>query len=66
MSVAGFNLVFFPSGAALILMILGTFVVSVLAAWRNVRLWWREGADYEQALKEEAQMSPKLRIPPVR
>lgn len=63
---AGFKLLFLPSGPALVLMIFGVLVVSVLAAWRNVRLWWREGADYEQALKEEAQIPHKLRIPPVR
>jgi hypothetical protein len=55
-----------PSGIGLVLVILGILVLSSLAAWRNVRLWWREGADYEQALKEEAQMLHKLRIPPVR
>jgi len=44
----------------------GILVFSVLAAWRNVRLWYREGADYEQALKEEEGQSHKLHIPPVR
>jgi hypothetical protein len=63
---AGLKLLFLPSGLGLVAIILGVVVLSSLAAWRNVRLWWREGADYEQALKEEAQMSRKLRIPPVR
>jgi hypothetical protein len=63
---AGFNLLFLPSGFALVFMIVGVLAVSSLAAWRNVRLWWREGADYEQALKEEEQISHNLRIPPVR
>jgi hypothetical protein len=63
---AGLKLFFLPSGLGLAGIMLGVFVLSSLAAWRNVRLWWREGADYEQALKEEATMSRKLRIPPVR
>jgi hypothetical protein len=66
MILEAFKLLFLPSGYGLALIALGVFVLSFLAAWRNVRLWWREGADYEQALKEEAQMSRKLRIPPVR
>lgn len=41
-------------------------VFSVLAAWRNVRLWYREGADYEEALKEDEGQSHNLHIPPVR
>jgi hypothetical protein len=63
---AGLAMFFLPSGLGLVLIILGVLVLSSLAAWRNVRLWWREGADYEQALKEESKMSRKLRIPPVR
>jgi len=43
-----------------------TFAISLLAAWRNVRLWFREGTDYEQALKEQEGQSHKLHIPPVR
>jgi hypothetical protein len=42
------------------------FVIACLAAWRNVRLWYRQGADYEQALREEALESLKVRIPPAR
>jgi hypothetical protein len=61
----GLKLLFLPSGLVFVLMVFGVFVLSALAAWHNVRQWWREGADYEQALKEEAQMSHKLRIPPV-
>ena len=66
MVLGAFKLLFLPSGYGLALIALGVLVLSSLAAWRNVRLWWRQGADYEQALKEEAQMSRKLRIPPVR
>ncbi|HEX7289349.1 MAG TPA: hypothetical protein VF532_24410 [Candidatus Angelobacter sp.] len=63
---AGLAMFFLPSGLGLVLIVLGVLALSSLAAWRNVRLWWREGADYEQALKEESNMSHKLRIPPVR
>jgi hypothetical protein len=44
----------------------GIIVLSSLAAWHNVRLWYREGEDYEQVLKEEEGQSHKLHIPPVR
>jgi prepilin signal peptidase PulO-like enzyme (type II secretory pathway) len=27
-----------------------------LVAWRNVRLWYQQGADYEEVLKEEAEL----------
>lgn len=54
------------SGPVLLVMVPGILVFSSLAAWRNVRLWYREGADYEQALKEDEGQSHKLHIPPVR
>lgn len=52
------------SGPVLLVMAPGILVFSSLAAWRNVRLWYREGADYEQALKEDEGQSHKLHIPP--
>ncbi|HET6933918.1 MAG TPA: hypothetical protein VFI72_03710 [Candidatus Angelobacter sp.] len=62
----GLHLVLLPTGLAFFIMLPGVVVLSSLAAWHNVRLWYREGADYEQAIKEEAQLSHKLRIPPLR
>jgi hypothetical protein len=41
----------------LVVMLPCTFVLSYLAAWRNVRLWYRHAMDYEQALSEDAQQS---------
>jgi hypothetical protein len=43
-----------------------TFVLSYLAAWRNVRLWYRHAMDYEQALSEDAQQSHRIDITSVR
>jgi hypothetical protein len=62
----GIHSLFVSSGPVLLIMVPGIMVFSSLAAWRNVRLWYREGADYEQALKEEEGQSHKLHIPPVR
>lgn len=56
---------FFSSVPVLLVLLPGTLVFSSLAAWRNVRLWYREGTDYEQALKEEESQSNKLPVPPV-
>lgn len=63
---AGLHGLFETSGVVFFAMAPGIFLFSTLAAWRNVRLWYRDGADYEQALKEEAGQSHKLRIPPIR
>lgn len=46
-------LVFFGLGPATpLLFIVPVFAFSSLAAWRNVRLWYREGADFEDRLNE--------------
>jgi len=37
----------------LLLIIPGVVVISALAAWRNIQLWYEEGADYEEELMEE-------------
>ena len=63
MIVAGLHLLFLPRGPQFMLVVPGIFVIAFLAAWRNVRLWYRQGADYEQALKEEAVEPRELRIP---
>jgi hypothetical protein len=63
---AGLRLLFLPGGLGFLVMLPCTFVLSFLAAWRNVRLWYRHAIDYEQALKEDAGQSHRLRIPPVR
>jgi len=61
---AGLHTLFLSSAFMFLVMTLGVLVLSSLAAWRNVRFWYREGTDYEQALKEEAAMPRKLHIPP--
>src|SRR5690242_13774747 len=66
MILSGFYVLLLRSVLAWFVLVPGTCVLSGLAAWRNVRLWYREGADYEQALEEEAGQSHRLRIPPVR
>lgn len=43
------------------LLIPPVFVLSCLAAWRNVRLWYCQGQDYEDRLKE-AEDAEKLRL----
>jgi hypothetical protein len=62
----GLGTVVTSSGLAFFIMTPGIVVLSSLAAWHNVRLWYREGEDYEQVLKEEEGQSHKLHIPPVR
>jgi hypothetical protein len=66
MMFVGLSTVVASSGIAFFVMSPGIVVLSSLAAWHNVRLWYREGADYEQVLKEEEGQSHKLHIPPVR
>jgi hypothetical protein len=51
----GLHLMFFPSSPGFLVLLPCIFVLSFLAAWRNVRLWYRQAIDYEQALNEEAQ-----------
>ena len=60
---AGLHILFVSSIFLSVVMAAGVLVLSTLAAWRNVRLWYLEGADYEQALKEEAATPHKLHIP---
>lgn len=60
---AGLHTLFLSSLFMFLIMMLGVVALSTLAAWRNVRLWYLEGADYEQALKEEAATPHKLHIP---
>jgi hypothetical protein len=66
MIVAGLHLIFFSYRLLFmfIVMLPVFFVFACLAAWRNVRLWYRQGADYEQALKEEAAERQTIHIPP--
>ncbi len=62
----GLHVLFLPAGLGFLVMLPCTFVVSWLAAWRNVRLWYRHAMDYEQALNEDAGQSHRIRIPPIR
>ena len=62
----GLSTVVTSSGIAFFVITPGILVLSSLAAWHNVRLWYREGEDYEQVLQEEEGQSHKLHIPPVR
>jgi hypothetical protein len=65
MIIAGLHLLLFPCGLLSFRMPPAIFVIACLAAWRNVRLWYRQDADYEQALKEqEAGHSHNLHRPP--
>jgi hypothetical protein len=66
MIAGGVHLLFFPAGLGLLLILPCSFILSFLAAWRNVRLWYRHAVDYEQALNEDAAQSHRTRIPPVR
>ena len=59
----GLRLLFFPSGFGFLVILPCIFVLSFLAAWRNVRLWYRQAIDYEQALNEEAQ-AHDVHVPP--
>ena len=59
----GLRLLLFPSGLGFLVILPGIFLLSFLAAWRNVRLWYRQAIDYEQALNEEAQ-AHHLHVPP--
>lgn len=59
---AGLHIFFVSSIFLSVVMAAGVLVLSGLAAWRNVRLWYREGTDYEQALKEEAATPHTLHI----
>ncbi len=52
---SGLRLLFFPSSLGFFVILPCIFVLSFLAAWRNVRLWYRQAIDYEQALNEVAQ-----------
>jgi hypothetical protein len=51
----GMHLLFLPAGLGFLVMLPCTFVLSYLAAWRNVRNWYRHAMDYEEALNEDAQ-----------
>jgi hypothetical protein len=33
-------------------LVVPVFALSVIVAWRNIRLWYREGAEYEEDLRE--------------
>jgi hypothetical protein len=63
---SGLYSLFISSRFVFFLMIPAAFVFAALAAWRNVRLWYRQGEDYEEARKEETALLQKLRVPPVR
>lgn len=66
MIAGGLRFLFFPAGLGILVILPCTFILSFLAAWRNVRMWYRHAMDYEQALKEDEGQSHRLRIPPVR
>jgi amino acid transporter len=50
--IAGMNLFFLPSAVILFFVMPAIFLICCLVAWHNVTLWYDEGADYEEALKE--------------
>jgi hypothetical protein len=51
------------------LFVVPVFAFSSLAAWRNVRLWYRQGSDFEDRLhqleEEEAGKRQRLAVSPV-
>lgn len=49
---AGLNLIFLPSTLTVFLLVPGIFLICCFVAWHNVTLWYEQGADYEQNLKE--------------
>lgn len=63
---SGLYALFISSRFVLFVMTPAVLVFSGLAAWRNVRLWYRQGEDYEEALREETALLEKLHVPPVR
>jgi hypothetical protein len=64
MILAGLHTLFLASATVTLIMAPGILVYSLLAAWRNVRLWYREGANHKP-LKEEENQTQRLHIPPV-
>ena len=58
----GFHTLILSSVFMFVVMTSGVLMLSGLAAWRNVRFWYREGTDYEKALKEDAATPRKLHI----
>jgi hypothetical protein len=63
---SGLYALFISSPFVLLVMTPAVLMFSGLAAWHNVRLWYRQGEDYEEALKEETALLEKMRVPPVR
>lgn len=63
---SGLYTLLISSRLVLLVMTPAVLVFSGLAAWHNVRLWYRQGEDYEEVLKEETTLLQKLRVPPVR
>ena len=50
--IAGMNLLFLPSPIVVFLVMPAIFVVCCAVAWHNVTLWYDEGAEYEEELKQ--------------
>lgn len=50
--IAGMNLLFLPSPVVVFLIMPAIFLICCAVAWHNVTLWYEEGAEYEEALKE--------------
>ena len=49
---AGLNLLFLPSTMTVFVMLPGVFLICCFVAWHNVTLWYEQGAEYEQDLRE--------------
>lgn len=52
---AGLNLFFLPSPITLFVMFPAIFLICCFVAWHNVTLWYEQGAEYEQDLKQAEQ-----------
>ncbi len=50
--VAGMNLFFLPSPVVVFFVMPAIFLICCVVAWHNVTLWYDEGAEYEEELKE--------------
>lgn len=59
---AGLNLLFLPTPITLFVMLPGVFLVCCFVAWHNVTLWYEQGAEYEQNLKEEQSEEPQSHV----
>ena len=59
---AGLNLLFLPSPMTVFVMLPGVFLICCFVAWHNVTLWYEQGAEFEEELRE-LDREEQLRVP---